>query len=278
MNHKEKYFFFFHKMAYYRKRYVSRHRARRTLSNYRIATRTSAKAQSRQIYALKRRINYIQRRTKPEIMITRRTAAPITSGSEIDSVTGGFQFTYGSESKYYFLPQLPEVTTESNAAEGVSSPNRFARLLSFKLTGSLNYENTPAITATPYALRIVILQTRETRATDLASDDVFLDSNPVFNALQTGLARTAKVLSDKRYYLSFQRPVISIRTILKRLANFYKDTTSISSPTVPSERFAKGFIYVFYAYRPMLSPDVQDITPTGNLNIILEGKLAYSDA
>lgn len=267
-------------MVYYRKRYtVRRRRARRTLSNYRIATSTSAKAQSRQIYALKRRINYIQRRTKPEIMITRRTAAPITSGSGIDSVIGGFQFVYGSDSNYYFIPQLPLVTSESNAALGISSPNRFARLLSFKLTGSLNYENTPQITATPYVLRIVICQTRQTRSDEVQPNDVFLDTNPVFNALQTGLARTANVLSDKRYYLSFQRPVISIRTVLKRLANFYRDTTASSSPEVSSENFAKGSIYVFYAYRPMLSPTVSEgTTPTGNLNLILEGKLAYTDA
>lgn len=265
-------------MAY--RRYSRRRTARRrTLSNYRIATRTGAKAQSRQIYALKRRINYIQKRTKPEILITRRTATAITSEGGIASVTGAVNFAYGSGAVTSFQPQLPSITTESNAGAGTVSPNRFARLLSFKLTGSLNYEDTPQITATPYVLRIVILQNRQTRANVISPTDVFLDTNPVFNALQSGLARTARVLSDRRYYLSFQRPVISIRTVLKRLTNFYNDTTSNTSSSTSSETVPKGCIWVCYAYRPMLSPTLPEGTsPTGDLNLILEGKLAYTDA
>lgn len=268
-------------MAY--RRYARRgrgySRTRKTLSNYRIATRTGAKAQSRQIYALKKRINYIQRRTKPEIMITRRTATPILSDASIDSVTGALQFAYGSGSVVSFQPQLPDITTELNAGTGVVSPNRFARLLSFKLTGSMNYAYTPQITATPYVLRVVILQSRQTRANAINATDVFLDTNPVFNALQTGLARTARVLSDRRYYLSFQRPVISIKTTLKRLTNFYNDTTTSTSSSSSSEPVPKGSIFVVYAYRPMLAPTLPEgTTPTGTLNVIFEGKLAYTDA
>lgn len=265
------------KMAYRRTSRFRRTSRRRTLSNYRIATRTGAKAQSRQIYALKRRINYIQKRTKPEILITRRTAAPETSSGSLESVTGNIRFAYGSSFGSDFRPQLPEPTTESNASVGVVSPNRFARLLSFKLTGSMNYADTPQITATPYVVRIVILQNRQTRAQALAANDVFLDTNPVFNALQSGLARTARVLSDRRYYLSFQRPVISIRTTLKRLTNYYNDTTSTTSGS--SEAVPKGCISVCIAYRPMLNPSAPEgTTPVGNLNVILEGKLAYTDA
>ena len=266
-------------MAY--RRYARRGRTarRRTLSNYRIATRTGAKAQSRQIYALKKRINYIQRRTKPEILITRRTGAPIVSDGVFTPVTGLVNFAYGGGSVATFQPQLPTIGTESNGGAGVLSPNRFARQLSFKLTGSISYSDTPTANATPYVLRVVILQTRATRSDLVGANDIFLDSNPVFNSLQTGLARTARVLSDRRYYLSYQRPVIAIKTVLKRLLNYYNDSTSQASATTGSEGVPKGCIFVAYAYKPMINPaQPEGTTPTGNIFINWEGKLAYTDA
>lgn len=262
------------------RRYARRRTSRRkTLSNYRIATRTSARSQSKQIYALKKRINVIQKRTKPEILITRRTATTIVSEGDLESTLGSLQFAYGSGSVANFQPQLPSITTESNAGTGVVSPNRFARLLSFKLSGSINYADTPLETNTPYVLRIVIIQSRTTRSANINASDVFLDTNPVFNSLQSGLARTAKVLSDRRYYLSYQRPAIRVHTTLKYLTNFYNDTTSNESSNTSSEPVPKGSIFVVYAYRPMLSfTQLEGTEPTGNLNIELEGKLAYTDA
>lgn len=272
-------------MVYYRRyRRAGRRSSRRTLSNYRIATRTGAKAQSRQIYALKRRINVIQKRTKPEILITRRTVTPITSEGSIQSVTGIMNFAYGGGSVPTFQPQLPAITTELNGGAGVASPNRFARLLSFKLTGSINYADTPLTTNTPYVIRIIIIQTRQTRGTLVGANDIFSDTNPVFNSLQSGVARTCNILSDRRYYLSYQRPVIAVRTTLRRLTNYYTDSTSASAPSgdsssTSSEPVPKGVIQIVYAYRPMLTPNTPEgVTPTGNLNMVLEGKLAYTDA
>lgn len=266
---------------YYRRRRTSR---RRTLSNYRIATRTGARAQAKQIYALKKRINYIQKRTKPEILITRRTATPIISDGSITTVIGNVQFAYGSGATGSFQPQLPLPTTELNGGSGVLSPDRFARLHSFKLTGSINYADTPTVSVTPYVLRMVILQNRQTRSALVTPADVFLDTNPVFNSLQTGLSRTARVLSDRRYYLSYQRPVIAIKTVLKRLTNFYNDTTSAGTSTgdgssTSSEPVQKGCIFVCYVYRAMLNPNLPEgTTPTGNIYVNLEGKLAYTNA
>lgn len=260
---------------YYRGRRTSR---RRTLSNYRIATRTGARAQAKQIYALKKRINYIQKRTKPEIVITRRTATPLASNGRNEPMGGVINFNYGEETKGYFLPQLPGITTELNAAVGTEPPNRFARLLSFKLTGNLNYTATPTVSATPYVLRLIIIQTRTTRAEAIGASDVISESNAVFGPLQTGAARTARILSDRRYYLSYQRPVISIRTSLKRLTNYYTDTTRSTGASTSSEDIAKGTITVVYVYRPMLNAADSELTPTGLLNLQLEGKLAYTDA
>lgn len=262
------------------RRYARRRTYRRkTLSNYRIATRTSARSQAKQIYALKRRINVIQRRTKPEILITRRTGTPLVSDGSFTPVTGLATFAYGGGSVSSFQPQLPTSGTETNGGAGVLSPNRFARLLSFKLTGSISYSGTPQTTATPYVLRVVIVQTRTTRSDTVGANDIFLDSNPVFNSLQSGLARTARVLSDKRYYLSYQRPVIAIKTVLKRLTNFYTDTTSHASATTGSEGVGKGTIFVAYAFKPVVNPSQPEGTvPSGDVFVNWEGKLAYTDA
>ena len=61
-------------MAYFRKRNYRYRVAKKPLSNYNIATKTGRKSQAKQIYYLKKRINKIQRLTKPEIVTIQRNS------------------------------------------------------------------------------------------------------------------------------------------------------------------------------------------------------------
>lgn len=266
------------------RRYARRRTARRkTLSNYKIATRTSARSQAKQIYALKKRINYIQKRTKPEIMIARKTASPITVSSA--TVMGApVNFLLGNSGAYLPYFSIPLGVTDSdynNLASG-STTNRFARQLSYTLYGDVSYTSI-ASNVEPCTLRVVILQSKSTRANFITYGDVFspapasqIASSAVYGPLQTGLSRTAKVLSDRRYYLSYQRPVVRIKTTLKRLMNYYRDTVSQSEPAAASEDQPKGAIWVFYAL--VFNGLEYTADPTSNVQINFQAKLAYTDA
>lgn len=266
------------------RRYARRRTARRkTLSNYKIATRTSARSQAKQIYALKKRINYIQRRTKPEIMIARKTASPITV--ETSSVIGApVNFLLGTSGSYlpYFSIPLGVADSDYNNLASGSTTNRFARQLSYTLFGDISYTGiVPNVE--PCTVRVVILQSKSTRANFITYGDVFspapsslVASTAVYGPLQTGLARTAKVLSDRRYYLSYQRPVVRIKTTLKKLMNYYRDTVSIAEAAGSSEDQPKGAIWVFYAL--VFNGLASDADPTSNVQLNFQAKLAYTDA
>ena len=269
-------------MAYGRFRRRRYSRKRKTLSNYNIATKTSAKAQSRQIYAIKRRINYIQRLTKPEINISQRLAvANSTSSTPVLSFSASAR---GISPVYWSLPGVftpssyVDVRTSGNSTvQGQDAINRFFRINSFSMFGNLQYTS-PSTSVKPFTLRVVIVQSRATRSDIIEAQDVFSNvvssdtsrSVAVFGPLQTGLSRTAKVLSDKRYVLSYQRPSINLKTILKRVYNYYFDRSSADSRTDVSEDIPKGAIFVFLAWYSLGDP--QDIQLT------LNSKMAYTDA
>lgn len=260
-------------MVYYGRRYTTRRRARRTLSNYRIATRTSAKAQSRQIYALKKRVNKIQRLTKPEIVTIQRNSSAIDLLSGQGPVNW---ITTGTTLIGVIQPNLGSIV--SNTAGSITSnvPNNFARLNSLRIYGNMQYTSITN-TSVPVNLRIVVVQQKASRQSALTFNDVFTSGtsgndnfSAVFGPLQIGLARTCKVLSDKRYCLSYQRPSINIRTNLKYLMNFYRDSNSNDSGTESSEAYYKGSIYLYYAIYSQATESI------GSLNLMY--KLAYTDA
>lgn len=266
-------------MAYRRFYRRGRNNRRRTLSNYRIATRTSARSQARQIYALKKRVSYIQRRTKPEIKTIRRTyIAPFN----LNTVRGSYAImnvlqdnSQGTNTSgpFYLIP-LGDASSDSTL-DVIN--NNFARQLSFKLTGNLAYTDAPQSNAVPFVVRIVAVQTRATRTESLGPEDIFASSGSpgIFGSLQTGLARSAKVIADKRYYLSYQRPVVRISMTIKRLLNYYRDTNNAGSSST-NESIPKGAIIIVAIWNKMsTSTEVADLPAiTWNMN----GKLAYTDA
>ena len=191
-------------MAYgrrYRKRY---YRRRRTLSNYNIAVKTSAKAQARQIYAMKRRINYIQRLTKPEIRVKQ-----FEQNAEI-----GLTGTGGTGIVNWATPTgtNPVIdafrTTLSGGSDGsatTSTLGDFVRNNSFTLYGTAQFDDTVlSATTVPIVFRVVILQYGRSRSDAIVPADVFNEvssplgasgnaSNAVFGPLQNGVSgRTLK--------------------------------------------------------------------------------------
>lgn len=221
---------------------------RRTLSSYSIATRTGARSQARQIYALNRRITAIQRMTKPEIVTYNQNFGG-TNGSTAEGV-----YTYTAT-------QVP------NNIDG-----DFARLLSSTWYISANY-NTMSEDVQPVTLRVVLVQLRASRSNALLREDIFESNstassltqanarNDVFGPLTTGLSGICRVLADRKIYLSYQRPQGFTRIISKRLLNF--------RITDASESIEKGTIMCFITG---YSPAALDIS------VNLNSKLAYTDA
>lgn len=253
-------------MPYTRRNFRSsrrRYRRKNSLSNYNIATRTSARSQANQIYRLKRRINSIERRTKPEIKLWERSYA-------VSTPTG---------------TQLPNSSilvsyTSTDNSWNTQFDGNFARFLSLTFYFSSSYTNYAASTP-PITFRVVILQTRTTRDSEIEAADVFsgisesTSLNPMPNSsalgslsgpLQQGLARTAKVLCDRKFYLSYQRPQIMSTIKLKGLLNYYRNEAT----TGDTESVGKGKLYMFVlAYNPGNS-----VTYT----FTAQSKLAYTDA
>lgn len=246
----------------YRTRYTRRRtggRRRRTLSSYHIATRTSARSQARQIYALNKRVTAIQRRTKPEIM----TWTQSLIGTPNFSSTGGFC-------------QISAVNPTQNTDNPMQG--NFARLLTCKLYGSITYA-TMSETVQPITFRVVILQTMATRGTSPTASDIFngVTQNSstltgteartaIFGPLSQGLARSFRVLNDRKFYLSYQRPLIAMNIKRSRLSSFWKDPDN-------TEEVAKGNIYVaIIGYAVGTSSSTQPFT------INAQTKIAYTDA
>ena len=260
-------------MVYYRRyrRSTRRgHSRRRTLSSYAIATRTSAKSQSRQIYALRRRIARIQRLTKPEIKV-----APLVSGSmrlSNGTVPSGY-----TRARVYLPVNLSNVVAASTTSPGTGVAvldGRFARLQSIVLKGHVSYTADAIIPGTgdnfppeyadlqrgPALMRIVIVQLKATRSnglpapsdiwsyttsgSDQAEGSTYMSDIALLRApLRLGVGRIAKILSDKTYMLSDTRQAINIKTKLKYLKPWYRS---------PTEDIAKGSVAMYVI---MYSPD-----------------------
>lgn len=232
---------------------------RRTLSSYNIATRTGSRSQAKQIYALNKRVTAIQRRTKPEIM----TFTQELIGTPQFSSTGGFC-------------QISAVNPDQNTDNPMQG--NFARLLSCKLYGSITY-TTMSETVQPISFRVVILQTMATRGTSPTASDIFNGvttssstltgteaRTAIFGPLSNGLARSFKVLNDRKFYLSYQRPLIAMNILRKRLLSFWKDPEN-------TEQVAKGNIYV-----AIVGYAVGQTSAAQPFTINAQTKIAYTDA
>lgn len=263
-------------MVYRRRRYYKRRS--RTLRKGNIFSRRSAKSQAKQIYALKKRVSAIQRRTAPEIITQIREISPV---SFTQNTIG--QIMFPTEASIERAGIFPVVAHTGNPVTGSAAGiNNFQRSIALKIYGRINFSYTQNVDHSQYPawLRLVICQTAKARAAEVSTADVFtpgLNGTSYFSAvmgpLQPGLARTCRVLRDKRYKLDSQHPAYSIRFSIKRLYNFYEDTVSSSDSSSSSNAYPAGSVYILYAY---YSPSGTALFPPAALDLMY--KLLYTDA
>lgn len=291
---KENLFFFSHEMAFYRKyRRTGRRYARKGRSGYsmyKLYKSRSSGAQARQIYGLNKKLKRIQRLTKPEINI-----APLVQ-STMRSDQGTAIFT-GSYVKLFKTQLTNLISQDAQATEGYSRlEGRFARIQNITLKGTFTYLNAETSLTLAYDLqrqpayaRVVIYQTKTSRGQELDSRDVFsvntsgtvADSTGSNGALlgnyalmraplALGLARTAKVISDKLYMISDTKQAIMIKTKLKYVRNWYQ---------APNDSAPKGGVWMMVLlYNTSAGVNNEDIVASSECRLDIISKCVYTDA
>lgn len=275
-----------------RKGYYNRRRGiyrRKGYSMYKLYKNRSGAAQARQIYGLNKKLKFIERKTRPEINI-----APLVQGT-ILSTDGNTLLGVSSNVRVSGPINLTNLLGVGQTGQNgyASIEGRFARLQNITMKGLFTYDvASTGPDATPsYAdlqrmisyLRIVIVQTKATRSSAApANSDIWSSDTQGSDTLQTatalnqfaavraplqyGLARIAKVLSDKTYMISDTRQAVNIKTKLKYVKNWYKS---------PSEDGPKGGVYMY-----VMMMNSSGLT-TGNVSscaFTYVSKCVYTDA
>lgn len=243
-----------------RKGYYNRRRGiyrRKGYSMYKLYKNRSGAAQARQIYGLNKKLKFIERKTRPEINI-----APLVQGT-ILSTDGSTLMGVSANVRVSGPINLTNLLGVGQTAQNgyASIEGRFARLQNITLKGLFTYDTASVGTTPSYSdlqrmvsyLRIVIVQTKATRSSAApANSDIWSSDTQGSDTLQTatalsqfaavraplqlGIARIAKVLSDKTYMISDTKQAINIKTKLRYVKNWYKS---------PTEDGPKGGVYMY---------------------------------
>lgn len=187
---------------FYNRRYNKRNSRRYKLSTRKIFSNTNAKSQANQIYSLKRRINSVYRRTKPEIK--NLLGAAITHS-----------FTSGALDDIWFAGIFPKPQLTGGGDNGVIG--NYCKPLSLQLNGTIEYYNS---SATGYhntesagcMARVIIVQRKTPEDYNTTYPLSEFIPNPAYTGaeytamavkpLQTGITEKWDVLCDKRYILT----------------------------------------------------------------------------
>lgn len=240
------------------------YRNRRTLSGYNIASRTSARNQSKQIYSLSRKVNYLTRLNRPEIKVE--------EGESTYSFNTNFTVPYG----FFFNPQF-------DAIDG-----NFIRTRSLRLGGSLRYsDNYDEITINQgyirsVSVRILIYQLRQATSSDSPSlaNILQLDGNlaalDAYRPFNAGASQSCKILYNGIYTVSNEHPIVHFNISIpgRRLLNMSWLTNGASDADEPEFTVPKGAIAIYF---------IQSGLATGSTfnNIVSVDefhKLAYTDS
>lgn len=275
-------------MVFYRKyRRTGRGYARRGRSGYsmyKLYKSRNSGAQARQIYGLNKKLKAIQRLTKPEINI-----APLVQGSLLSSEGGNFY-----NGVRIFGPTKLTNLVSADMSGASSNTNalldgRFARIQNVTMKGIFTYDRASTGELDPVDLqrmlcymRIVIFQTKASRGQDINYSDVFsttiagtksqgtsndLNAYSMIRApLKYGLARVAKVMSDKTYMISDTKQAVNIKTKLRYVRNWYK---------APSEAGPKGDVWMIVMMFNQTADSTDDVSRC-RFNYI--SKCVYTDA
>lgn len=194
-------------MAYGKKRYYKRKFKRRgmgTFSRYKTYKNRSSKAQAYQIYRLNKKVNTIQKRTKPEIKIENADNNYYNSGAI--SVTG-------------YRQQIKMIAPFS----GTPYKGRLVRLQNVKVWGNLEYMG-DAEFAKPIQVRMIFYQSKGKGVDHDGANNVMFDPATFFRntatnleeyngPLSPGITSNIKIVKDKRV-------VLNSNTVLKKNFRF----------------------------------------------------------
>lgn len=187
---------------YYNRRYNKRNSRRYKLSTRKIFSNTNAKSQANQIYSLKRRINSVYKRTKPEI-------------KNLLGAAISHSFTSGALDDIWYAGVFPMPVLNSGKDNGMIG--NYCKPLSLQLNGTIEYYNS---SATGYhntesagcMARVIILQRKTPEDYTTTHPLSEFIPNPAYTGaeytamavkpLQTGITEKWDVLCDKRYILT----------------------------------------------------------------------------
>lgn len=270
-------------MVFYRKyRRTGRGYARRGrpgYSMYKLYKSRSSAAQARQIYGLNKKLKRIQRLTKPELNI-----APLVQGA-LQSDEGGNVY---NGVRIYGPTKLTNLVSAdmSGASSNTNAllDGRFARIQNITMKGVFTYDNAAEVDTQRMVcyMRIVLFQTKASRAQDINYSDVFsttiagtkstgtsndLNAYSMIRApLKYGLSRVAKVLSDKTYTISDTKQAVNVKTKLRFVRNWYK---------APSEPGPKGDVWMIVM---IFNQEGVDNTNISDCRFNYISKCVYTDA
>lgn len=280
-------------MVYRYRGYYNRKRGtyrRKGYSMYKLYKNRSSASQARQIYGLNKKLKAIQRKTRPEINI-----APLVS-STMRSDQGQTLYT-GLNVKWYSLNLTNLISQDATAVAGYARlEGRFARIQNITIKGTFTYLNADAglsdaadLQRQPAYARVVIFQTKTARTDAVGYNDVFsistagtvadstgssgtlLSNYGVMRApLAVGLARVAKVISDKLYTISDTKQSIMLKTKLKYVKNWYQ---------APNETAPKGNVQMMVLlYNTSANNIDTNISDASECRLDLVSKCVYTDA
>ena len=265
-------------MARYASRYHRRsNRRSRTLSKVNIAGNRSARAQSRQIAALSRKVNILSRTTRPETLIK--------------FVNFNAAFTNGALSENFKAMALSPFTATYTSDDDVQNANlkgnfNYCKGISLKVLSqySDNWRDTIADAAHDQnaGYRIVIVQQKIAVPLGQASytpqiQDVFNTTNTLSSddtnltmPLVSGIKSIYKVLYSGVFTLSRYNSTKqhNIYIPARKCLNFIKEVNSSSASST-----AKGRVLVFFLTGGLH----HDIDYTAQISIAATLKIAYTD-
>lgn len=263
-------------MPFRRRKYI-KHSRRLTKSN--ILANRSAKAQSKQIAALSRKVNILTKANRPEVLTRyvnyERTFTNASLASNYEVYWWNPWYVGASGNKDYG----DALQGQFCKSKGLNV--RFNIEYSDSWSGNISQSENHQRTA---SYRIVILQNRTAGSLPQSASDIF---SSVFNAsstlsssdintiipLKSGITSKYKVLYSKAYGISNQHPIRlhNINIPARKLLNFSLETNT--SGTLISENHARGTVVVCILTGGLHA----DSDYTSQINLSTMIKIAFTD-
>lgn len=242
----------------YRKRYYKKNYKKRTLKKSNIFSKKSAKSQAKQIYALNKKINYINKMNRPEtitkdwIMLTYNNIDPATLSDDYPAI-----FTEWHQHYYIYENGLLDdagYTMTGNVLRpyNINIYGSFANemySLNYKPTGENNvyHYNVPL---TGY-LRIIVCklsggnqgkelgQITQPFTKDISQPDFGLISGPLVD----DVSKSLKIIKNKVIKINDKNPIKNFRIKIKNPGAYQKGVSSSVSPPAYKNEY---LIYIQY--------------------------------